>query len=230
MKIVATSDTHGFPFWEYVPECDLLLLGGDISPMVDHSVSFQKQWMYGTFLPDLKKVPAKNIVFIGGNHDFYLEDLYNKHDEGELRSALPWNVHYLRDSFVVIEGVKIYGSPWVVNLKRWAFNLKGRTDETFTYDNIPNDVDILLTHAPAHRFCDTILEYAETEPLGSVGLASAVREKRPAMVLSGHIHSGNHRPESILGTEFRCISILDEAYKFKYPPFVFDYEPKGRPQ
>ena len=226
MKIAATSDTHGLAFWEHIPECDVCILGGDISPTMDHSVSFQRQWLYGTFLPDLKKIPAKNIVFIAGNHDFYLYDLYKRYDEGELRSVLPPNIHYLRDSWVVIDGVKIYGTPWVVNLKKWAFNLKSRTDEMFTYDRIPNDVDILVSHAPAFKFCDTILEYNEFEPLGSMGLIQAIREKNPKVVLSGHIHSGNHEPEGTWRTEFRCVSLLNEKYKISYTPYVFEYPKK----
>ena len=223
MKIVAISDTHGRDFGPLIPECDTLLIGGDISPTTFHDLEFQKQWLFDTFIPYLKDIPAKNIVFIAGNHDFYLYKLYTEYNEISLRDKLPENIFYLRDSFVKIDNVKIYGTPWVINLKNWAFNLKSKTDERYTYDLVTNDVDILLSHAPAYNFCDTILEYNEVIPLGSRLLFESIKAKRPRLVLNGHIHSASHEPKNILGTEFRCISLLDEKYQIHYKPYVFDY-------
>lgn len=231
MKIVAVSDTHGQPFADQIPECDLLIHCGDISPTVDHSIYFQKSWYFDTFVPELKKIPAKNIVFVGGNHDFYLYDAYVGRVEDQIRKALPPHVKYLRDSEFVIDGLKIYGTPWVTNLRRWAFNLKTMIDERNAYSTMPNDVDILVSHAPANKYCDTILEYGETDNLGSKGLIEAIAKNKPKLVLSGHIHSANHNLERMIGPDFdnplniqfRCVSLLDESYKYHYPPFVFNY-------
>ena len=232
MKISATSDTHGHAFWEHIPECDLCIIGGDISPNIaDHSVNFQRQWTLDTFIPDLAKVPAKYKVFIAGNHDFYLYELYKNSQEDTLRNILPPNVFYLRDSMVELEGVRIYGTPWVTNLHRWAFNLKDYYRERKKYSDIPDNVDILVSHAPAYKYCDTIKEYDEIECLGSEGLIQAIDRRKPKMVLTGHIHSANHEFETFLGfysnpqlnVKIKCVSLLDESYKIKYPPFVFNY-------
>lgn len=232
MKIVAISDTHGQLFHDKVPECDLLIHAGDISPARDHTVSFQKQWFLDSFIPSLSLVTAKQIVFVGGNHDFYLHDLYKNLNEDSFREKLPEHVYYLRDSFINIEGLKIYGIPWVINLNNWAFNLKSSDAEYERYMHIPDDIDILVSHGPAKGYCDTILEYNETEKLGSPVLANQILEKKPKLVLSGHIHSANHNIEKMIGPDIqnpldinlRCVSLLDESYSLHYEPFVFEYD------
>jgi Icc-related predicted phosphoesterase len=232
VKLVAISDTHGQLFHDKVPECDILIHCGDVSPARDHSIQFQKIWLYDNFISSLPLVPAKHIVFVGGNHDFYLYNLYKNKLEEELIEKLPSNVHYLRDSEITLEGIKIYGSPWVENLSNWAFNLNGENEKINTYSMIPEGLDILVSHAPAFKYCDTIMEYNDTENLGSKYLAVEVAKKKPKLVLTGHIHSGNHKIENMIGKDinnpdnikFRCVSLLDESYSLHYEPFVFQYD------
>jgi Icc-related predicted phosphoesterase len=232
MKIVAISDTHGNVFQDKIPECDLLIHAGDISPARDHNYHFQKQWFTDVFVPSLSLCPAKHIIFVGGNHDFYLHELYKNNDEKSFRDILPENVTYLRDSTVNINGLKIHGIPWVTNLRNWAFNLKNEDEEFDRYQYIPSGLDILVSHAPANSYCDTILEYNETENLGSKTLKFQIHNKKPKLVLTGHIHSANHNIEKIMvenvDINFRCVSIVDESYSIHYKPFVFEYdEQKG---
>lgn len=229
MKIVAISDTHGNIFHDKIPECDLLIHAGDICPVDNHSLYFQKQWVQDNFIPDLNLIPAKKIIFIAGNHDFYFQSLFKENLEDEFRSSLPQNVVYLRDNMVDVDGVQIFGSPWIINLRNWAFNLKNEQEELERYMHIPRDLDILVTHGPAKGYCDTILEYNRTERLGSSVLANEILEKKPKFVLSGHIHSANHNIEKMIGPDInnpldislRCVSLLDESYSLHYEPYVF---------
>jgi hypothetical protein len=50
---------------------------------------------------------------------------------------------------VIIEGVKIYGSPWLPSYHDWAFNLE-RGGEVLKqkWEQIPNGTDVLITHGP----------------------------------------------------------------------------------
>jgi len=236
-KIVVISDTHGCKFADKIPECDILLHCGDISPVRDHNFYFQQQWFQGTFIPELHDIPAKNIVFIAGNHDYYLSEVFISKNEEIISNMLPSNVHYLRDSSAVIEGIKIYGTPWVV-LPKWGSNSSpiwnfAKPDEELAeiYSNIPVDSDILCTHGPAFSYCDTILEHNETERLGSKSLLNEIIVKKPKYVFSAHIHSANHNEELLIGKniekplniKFRCVSMLNESYVYHYEPFVFNY-------
>lgn len=50
MKIVATSDFHGvLPPVESIPECDVLVIAGDVCPLRDHGVEFQRSWLLTNF-------------------------------------------------------------------------------------------------------------------------------------------------------------------------------------
>lgn len=57
----------------------------------------------------------RHEVFIAGNHDFLFE-----RDATEAEALVPVGVHYLRDSGIAIEGLKIWGSPWQPWFGDWA--------------------------------------------------------------------------------------------------------------
>lgn len=240
LKIVSLADNHGQPFAHLVPECDILIHAGDILP--DGGRYKQEKYLFGELIQEFSKVEAKHIVFVAGNHCYLLEDIMRSKikDESWLRSQLPQNVHYLRDSGVVLDGVSIWGTPWVINLGRWAFSKESPNDEPARfadqsddlrgiYSKIPDNVDFLISHGPAYGFCDQILEFDMDDHLGCKPLTEAILQKKPKYVISGHIHSANHNGEKIvhdLGsrekTELFCVSILDESYKVKYSPKVIE--------
>lgn len=153
-KIVAISDMHGY--LPEIPECDLLLVGGDITPMWDHRLEFQADWLKTTFVDWLKKVPAEKIVGIAGNHDFILEE------NPDFGHSFPW--HYLHDKTLVIPkwNLKIHGTPWTPRFGKWALMAP---DSTLMekWDKIPSDVDILLSHGPMYGYADIVSGYSLTK-------------------------------------------------------------------
>lgn len=239
VKICAISDTHGnLP--KDLPSTDILLIGGDVCPAFDHSVSFQGQWIRGNLLPWMKgmisKKQFKHIVFIAGNHDFFFEDLMNIKKEDTFRKTLPKNVHYLRDSMIKLEGLKIWGSPWCNMFMHWAF-MKYEDGLDEIYSKIPEGVDILLSHGPAFGYGDCIEQVRhkkysgdpiepKMEHLGSKSLLKHIDRCSPKLCLSGHIHSGNHNLiQRVIGdqiVELACISILDEGYNPFYKPLIIN--------
>lgn len=253
MKIVAISDTHGSDFVDKIPSCDILLIAGDISPVrLDHTFYAQQQWFHGTFIPQLKELKsvAKNIAFIGGNHDTYLSEInITDGHSNRINSYLPESVHYLCDDLIEINGIKIYGVPWC-NLPKWArsgppvwnFAADEKRLEQI-YSAIPDDIDILLTHGPAYGYCDVILDKGVVESnraiwntgpekLGSKSLIQRIiKGVNAKYVISGHIHSANHRYEvykkhiDVPGTRFACASILNESYEFDdTKPLIIDWQ------
>ncbi|NBO22645.1 hypothetical protein EBU94_04810, partial [bacterium] len=87
-----------------------------------------------------------------------------------------------------INGVKIWGSPWVPFYKDMAFNLEEHDLRT-KWSMIPKDIDVLLTHTPPH----TILDYVPRKNVmaGSTSLLEAVSNIDFKVCSFGHIHEGS---------------------------------------
>lgn len=259
IKIVAIADCHGKSFVDLIPDCDICLICGDITP-VDrpHTYGDQKYWFENEYVQELEELSkkAKSICFIAGNHDKYFYDQYISGNNNSIKNKLPPNVYYLCDESVEIEGIKIYGSPWC-NLPKWACEggavwnfAKDDSKLESIFSNIPEDIDILMTHGPAFGFCDQLLDErlllfreerfgdkASAEKLGSKALMgriilnSAKENFKLKYVLSGHLHSSNHNFELYKwainsdGVKFACVSILNEEYKLgDYKPLEINYE------
>jgi Icc-related predicted phosphoesterase len=97
------------------------------------------------------------------------------------------NAIYLEDSYVTIENIKIYGSPWQPRFgKNWGFNLERGEELKEKWEKIPDDIDILITHGPPESILD------KTDQGLSVGcdqLFEFVMEKiKPKIHIFGHIH------------------------------------------
>jgi Icc-related predicted phosphoesterase len=187
MKIVATADLHGY--LPEIPECDLLLIAGDVCPDYFTSLSEargrsnfrQANWLNYEFRFWLQRVPAERIVGIPGNHDFVFE-------QKGLTPRLPWT--YLEDHGCEVDGLRIWGVPWVPNVSKWAFY--GR-DEVLrrAYDAIPDGTDIILSHGPPRGYGDTVAEkFGGPLDVGAEQANDAINRVRPEAFVCGHIHEG----------------------------------------
>lgn len=188
-KVVAVSDLHGS--LPTIPECDLLLIAGDVCPMQNHQLLYQEDFLTKKFAPWLESVPAKEIVGIAGNHDFVAE--YNP----KIMYDLPWT--YLCDEQAVSDsGLLIFGSPWIVPI--WGVFMKPDAQQAEVWDQIPQDVDILLVHTPPYGIRDYSL-------MGHVHAGSkSLRNKlaygdypKLKLVVFGHIHEayGVEKPREV---------------------------------
>lgn len=187
-KIIATADLHGSLPW--IPECDILLLGGDILPD-DHQPQRIRNWAHNDFRHWLEEVPAQHIVGIAGNHDFLFEQ------EPWLPKRLPWT--YLRDDLVNVEGLLIYGTPWVPNLPGWAFH--GGMDNRCKACcfKCPSQVDIVLSHGPMYGYADHTGPRHGSIDVGCIEMAEVIEHVRPKAYVCGHIHEayGHYEHPSI---------------------------------
>lgn len=243
IKTILISDTHG-----QLPKIedgfDLLLIAGDVAPNYGHrgvDCEYQRAWMSDEFIRWVMGLPFNDkhskVVFIAGNHDWWLESESEAYKYG-YSSIWTDVIHpcfnrlvYLYDSEYVFEkdGEKlhIYGTPWCKQFFNWAFMLN---DEKLklAYDNIPDGLDILLTHdAPAILPYGIITQgrYSGTDA-GNKVLADAVKEKKPRYHFSGHIHSSCHEMMEIDGTCYATVSILDENYQQTYKPLIVEINKK----
>ena len=97
-------------------------------------------------------LPHKHKIFVAGNHDW----LYETNNRFARLLTANFNIKYLQDSSVEIEGLKIYGSPWQPRFFDWAFNLMRGAELAEKWKLIPDDTDILITHGPPNGILDEV--------------------------------------------------------------------------
>lgn len=236
----AMSDLHGY-LPKDVPECDVVFICGDIVPLDYQSDNIKSvSWFILDFVPWADSLPCDKVVFIGGNHDFFLHTLAcGSNIQDVIRSAndvmkrILVGTHkgrhnklvYLMDNSYEYEGRRFYGTPWIADLSRWAFYLNDEDRENI-FSHIPKSCDVLLTHMPPiTNDCGMVRQHGCFNTFAQYGdqiLAREIDKKDIRWSLSGHVHSGNHVPTLINGTNFVNVSLKDENYKVSYPIFEFD--------
>ena len=209
MRIGAMADMHGY--LPDLPPCDLLLLAGDVCPDQD-----QERWVLGPFRDWLRSVRARRIVMIAGNHDFFFETAGWR--ENLAPHFASYGLCYLEDSGIEIAGQKIWGSPWVENLPDWAF-CASPEEAAERFSLIPEDTDILLSHAPPGSILDRVGERS----VGSSALASRLQSLRPRVSFFGHIHECGGEQKDFPDTTFYNVALCDEHMQITREPLLLDF-------
>lgn len=226
MRIVFFSDSHGMHDQITLPEGDVLIHSGDFSSYgnTNDTKNFLNWYL------NLKGFDTK--IFIAGNHDLKFELnpkpnwLQNILYEENLSQS---DCVYLEDSSFTIDDsrlsqpIKFYGSPWQPEFLNWAFNLprNGIALEK-TWNAIPDDTDILITHCPPYGIRD-IVNYKPNQYLGCELLRKRIDIIKPLIHCFGHIHD-SYGPALINNTAFINASICTERYKPINKPIVIDIE------
>ncbi len=186
MKILHLSDTHGcHRRLKDLPEADVVVHSGDFCMVGSEQEAID-------FLNWFCDLPYAHKIFICGNHD---DCLYGANIDG-----LDENVHYLCNSGVTIDGMKFYGVP--------MFMGDCITDrQNRNYANIPDDVDVLITHTPPYG----VLDFDDEINYGSEELLQRVSEINPRLHLFGHIHRQHGLTDNGI-TRFSNGAIMNEDY------------------
>lgn len=213
VNIVAISDTHlhGFPDLSEI-KGDILIHAGDGL----NSGSFSDWCQFKGQLVKYRN-NFTHCLYVPGNHDFYVEE-----NEGLCKDELWLNykIKLLSDTYIELEGLKIYGTPWMPRFYDWAYM---RTEENLEsiYNRIPEGLDILITHGPP----DGILDLNKLRNCcGSKSLNKAVFEKKPKTHIFGHIHPTlqSDRHINISGIEFYNVAIMNEMYDPEWESTVLE--------
>lgn len=233
VRIVATSDLHGEldGLERYAIGADVLVIAGDIQPArigVD-----VPRWFTEEFYPLMGKLGCE-VVAIPGNHDFHLSRCLASAD-GKGMDGAPPNFHLLMpDSGIEVKGIYFWGTPWCPWIDgRWCFERED-ADLLDYFRQIPSLVDVLITHTPpkipkgdgfANLDASTQYDARYWRHFGSESLYTAMKAKLPSVVVSGHIHSGDHEPYGAMMPKKQCVcmnvSRLNENYKIAYKPTRF---------
>jgi len=208
-KIVCLSDTHNCNEQIAVPDGGILIHAGDatIQGTIDEIVLFN-EWF--------TNLPHPHKIFVAGNHDWLFET-----SNRLARTLLDSSIHYLEDSSVEIENLKIYGSPWQPRFFDWAFNLTRGTELAEKWRLIPGDTDILITHGPPFGILDEVPRQYWIENTGCDELRKRIEQVRPRLHVFGHIHCGYGQTEKF-GVQFVNASNCDESYEPVNSPIVID--------
>lgn len=224
MKICVISDTHSYHEHVKIPlGNDVLIHCGDFSNDIG-----QKDLR--DFCIWLEKQPAKNKIFIAGNHDGALQ-LWPDLAQAMIKEYAPSAI-YLQDSGCEIEGIKFYGSPFTPEFYNWYFMRKRGEDIKKHWDAIPSDTDVLITHGPPFGVLD--VSGVDLQNCGCNDLWNAVEKIQPKVHCFGHIHHSYGTKQIFWDkdfskdinlrkkTTFINSSICDEAYKPIRKPFQFE--------
>ena len=212
-KITFISDTHTKHrhLTNDLPGGDILIHCGDIS---SRGYKNEIENFLGWF-DNIKGYEYK--IFIAGNHDFGFQD--NPKECFELLKNYP-SITYLEDNSIIIDGIKIYGSPWQPRFHNWAFNVNRGWDIAQKWEKIPMDTDILITHGPLLGILDIT---NISERVGCEDLYKKVMEIKPKVHAFGHIHS-SYGMKEVDGMTFINASSLGEDYLYQNDPITLDFE------
>lgn len=198
MKIKLISDTHNDhnELDSKSLECDMLIHCGDFGTKGNYNEAIG-------FLYWLVKQPAKYKVLVPGNHDrrikSHAELIKLTHDLG---------IHMLMDDPLEINGIKMYG----VSRTFWSetkAGIDGTMDRISAWEDIPEGLDILITHMPPKYILDM---NQEGEHCGCSKLAEKVKEVKPKHHVFGHIHEFGGKTQQVWGTTFINCAVKNRQY------------------
>lgn len=216
-RFVLVSDLHCcFNF--QTPPGDVLIAAGD---MTMHGTPEEFLELERWF----KLQPQSRKLYVPGNHDLgaFTSQRVMKYD---ILKTPKWLVD---EEVNTLENIRIYGSPWTYapwgGLK-WAFPLHGGTHSKEKWAEIPEGLDILVTHGPAYGISDE--HWVTGQKLGDSYLLWRLQEMQspPAIHAFGHIHSAA-KVTQVGPTLHLNLSICDESYQPSQPVTLLDHH-EGR--
>jgi predicted phosphohydrolase len=205
LRLVCLSDLHSLKPVFPIPEGDVLVIAGDVCGYG----TLAEIKAFDAFLADL---PHPHKLLIAGNHDWPFARVPDQ------AITLVRHATYLQDSGIDINGIKFWGSPWQPEFCNWAFNLPRGAPLTKVWAQIPNDVNVLITHGPPYGILDQV---PGGEHVGCEELRQALQRVRPKVHIFGHIHEGYGVLEQD-GTVFVNASTCNERYRPINEPIVID--------
>lgn len=223
MQITVISDTHGEHERVDRKYNSLLYPADGVGKTIVHAGDITE---YGSeeevmdFLRWFGRLPFQYKIFIGGNHDLFLE----QSSLSAIGKMLPEGVHYLQNSGLTVEGIRIWGSPVTPYFLGMAFNKRPGAAIKNVWDSVPSQTDILITHGGPSGIMDG--------GFGCADLLQRVIDIKPRYHLFGHAH-GHSGIESTDRTTYVNAALLDIPdalevlhYHIIAKPIVFEYDLK----
>ncbi|OHE92793.1 calcineurin-like phosphoesterase [Colletotrichum orchidophilum] len=209
-RFVCVSDTHNTTV--KLPKGDVLIHAGDLTNQGSYSeLSRAVQWLEKADFETKIVVAGNHDLTL--DPDFYAQHgshfhnqtpqspqdckrlltnspsiTYLTHETATVRLSSPSGPH---TSFTV------FGSPYSPRNGLWAFGYDApqhgsvgavvTNDLPALWDDIPLEVDVVVTHTPPHTHCD---ESRARRAAGCEALRRALWRVRPRLAVCGHVHEG----------------------------------------
>jgi len=180
LKFWVISDTHTHHEDLSIPDdIDGVIHAGDGSAIQDTKLNEMEMF---DFLEWFDSLNVKYKIFIPGNHDTSVER--GLWDIKTIKEKFP-SIIVLIDETVIIEGIKIFGSPYTPSFGHgWAFNCS-RSSIDKHWSRIEEGTDIVVTHGPAKGMLDLT---RTGDKVGCATLLFRVGQIKPKYCICGHIH------------------------------------------
>lgn len=181
VTILHLSDTHSLHrSMADLPSADILIHSGDVAKVGSESeLGDFNQWLWSI------QHKFRHILVISGNHDYW--DTNWRLNRGEVAAAEAHHPNYLQrkvtnarvlnHELVTVMGLKIWGAGWH---PRRGDSMSGNN-----YSDIPEEVDVLVTHEAAFGIFDLT---GGGHWGSSQELLKAIYRVKPKVHLFGHIH------------------------------------------
>jgi len=156
------------------------------------------------FIDWFSELPIKHKIFVAGNHDSSIEKGLVTKADFDVEA-----IHYLENTHITIEGIKIFGSPYTPQFGQWSF-MKERHKLDRIWDKaIDDDSDIIVVHGPPKGMLDLSYDRrGNLENCGDRSLWNKVQIVKPTLMLFGHIHDN----KDIINAGTRTVRGLDTIF------------------
>ena len=233
LRVACFSDTHGLHSkvdTSSFESCDLIIFAGDLtlfgSP--EHAYSF-KEW-FG-------KIECPNKLLIPGNLDLAFDtNNLEKFKERLQKFNVPMNLPlddvkskfledkdfvYAEHELVEICGLKIFASAYTPEFMDFAFQFKTKEESEQLWSQVPEGIDLLVTHGPPSQICD---QAASGDHCGCPEINQAIERTQPAACIFGHIHEAHGH--AMLNDTLCCnVSSVNAQRQIEHKPTIIDLIP-----
>jgi Icc-related predicted phosphoesterase len=211
-RVVCLSDTHGLHREVQIPDGDVLIHAGD---MTNFFQPLERSWEeLKSFNDWLEQIPHRHKIVVAGNHDLVFQE------EPKKAKTLLSNAHYLENSGIELEGIHFWGSPTTPVMASMAFAATSRARSRETWNRIPDDTDVLITHGPPYGTLDKNDILGRHH--GCQYLTGALLRVRPRLHVFGHIHGGYGYERAWERTLLVNCAIVNSRREIAHPPIVVD--------
>jgi len=182
LRIFHFGDTHSYHDLLKVPKAiDIMIFSGDCSNVKD---PYNNESEVRAFIDWYASQKSTYKIFVAGNHDTSIEKNLVK-----ARDFKDNGVIYLENDFIIIEDLKIWGSPFSPIFGDWSF-MRSRDKMDKLWKHIPQDTDILVTHSPPKTVLDlSYTREGKLEFCGCSNLMKHIERVKPKLHCFGHIHN-----------------------------------------
>lgn len=221
-RFVLVSDVHLADV--ETPPGDVLVAAGD---MTMKGTQEQMEWLERWF----QRQPQARKIYVPGNHDWEAF-----HSRRVIRQDVVKSARWLVDEEIhTVGNVRIYGSPWTLcpfSGKGWGYPLFVQSQAEEKWAEIPEGLDILITHGPPFGISDE--HWITKQKLGDPWLRRRLQTMKqpPKVHVFGHIHSGTKITEADTthdGILYLNAAVCDESYNPSNQILILDYEPGSPP-